>query len=116
MGLILASASPRRQELLRGLDLRFSVRTADIDETMDGHKSAEAEVARICRAKADAVLPQVGEDDVVITADTVVCVDDRILGKPKDKEDAAAMLRLLSGRTHQVRTGVTVCTKQRSVT
>jgi len=116
MGLILASASPRRQELLRALDLSFTVMTADIDETMDSSRSAEAEVARICRAKADAILPLVSEDDVVITADTVVCVDDCILGKPTDEQDAVRMLRLLSGRTHQVRTGVTVCTKTRVLT
>ena len=116
MALILGSASPRRQELLGGMGLTFTVMTADIDETMDNRLGAEAEVARICRAKAEAILPLVGEEDIVITADTVVCVDDRILGKPADEADAARMLRLLSGRTHQVRTGVTVCTKNRSLT
>lgn len=116
MALILASASPRRQELLRNLDLPFSVMTADIDESMDASRGAEAEVARICRAKAEAVLPKASDDDVIITADTIVCVDDRILGKPSDEEDAVRMLQLLSGRTHQVRTGITVCTKTSSVT
>ena len=116
MALILASASPRRQELLRTLDLDFTVMTADIDETMDASRGAEAEVARICRAKADAVLPFVNPGDIVITADTVVCVDDRILGKPADETEAVRMLQMLSGRTHQVRTGVTVCTHDRAVT
>ncbi|MEA4964221.1 MAG: Maf family protein [Oscillospiraceae bacterium] len=116
MALILASASPRRQELLRMLGLSFSVETADIDETMDSALGAEAEVTRICRAKADAVLPRAGERDVIVAADTVVCVDDRILGKPRDTAEAAAMLRLLSGRSHQVRTGVTVCSRQRCLT
>ena len=116
MALILASASPRRQELLRTLGLAFTVKTADIDETMDPALGAEAEVARICRAKAMAVLPAAAEDDIVIAADTIVCVDDRILGKPHTAAEAAEMLRLLSGREHQVRTGVTVCTRERVVT
>ena len=116
MALILASASPRRQELLRTLGLTFTIKTADIDETMDPSRGAEAEVARICRAKAEAVLPFAAEDDVVIAADTIVCVDDRILGKPHTETEAAEMLRLLSGREHQVRTGVTVCTRERVVT
>ena len=116
MALILASASPRRQALLRTLGLTFTVKTADIDETMDPNRGAEAEVARICRAKAEAVLPFAAEDDVVIAADTIVCVDDRILGKPHTEAEAAEMLRLLSGREHQVRTGVTVCTHDRAVT
>ena len=98
MALILASASPRRQELLRTLGLAFTVKTADIDETMDPALGAEAEVARICRAKAMAVLPAAAEDDIVIAADTIVCVDDRILGKPHTEAEAAEMLRLLSGR------------------
>jgi len=116
MALILASASPRRQELLRALDLTFTVLTADIDESMDPSRGALEEVARICRAKADAVLPHTGPGDVIIAADTVVCVDNRILGKPADEAEARAMLRLLSGRTHQVRTGVTVCTADAAVT
>lgn len=116
MALILASASPRRQELLRALDLRFSVMTADIDESMGETRGAEEEVARICRAKADAVLPLTNPGDVIITADTIVCVDNRILGKPSDAADAVQMLHLLSGRTHQVRTGITVCTHDRAVT
>lgn len=108
MNLILASASPRRQELLRGLGLVFSVRTADIDESMDASRGEEAEVARISRAKAEAVRAQAGSDAVIIAADTIVCIDGKILGKPHSKEEAAEMLRRLSGRAHQVRTGVTV--------
>lgn len=116
MNLILASASPRRQELLRMLGLTFTVTTADINETMDPAKGAEVEVARICRAKAEAVLPQTGPDTVIIAADTIVCVDDRILGKPHSPDEAREMLRMLSGRTHQVRTGVTVCSHEKSIT
>ena len=114
--LILASASPRRQELLRGLGLQFDIRTADIDESMDPSRGAAAEVARISREKALAVQKQSTEDAVIIAADTIVCVDDRILGQPHTEEEAAEMLHLLSGRVHQVRTGVTVLQGNHSVT
>ena len=116
MALILASASPRRRELLGMLGLSFTVLSADIDETMDPRRGARAEVARICRAKAEAVRPLSAAEDIVIAADTVVCVDGRILGKPHSEAEAEAMLRLLSGRAHQVRTGVTVLGKTRCVT
>ena len=106
MNLILASASPRRQELLKIFGLPFTVRVADIDETMDASASAYDEVARVSRLKAMAV-PH-GEGDVVIAADTIVVCEGQILGKPRDGDHAKAMLRLLSGRDHQVMTGCTV--------
>lgn len=116
MHLILASASPRRQELLRGLGLDFTIQTADIDETMDPAQGAASEVARVSRKKADAVLAFAPEDAVVIAADTIVCVDDKILGKPASEAAAVEMLQTLSGRNNQVRTGVTVCSYQASIT
>ena len=106
MCIILASASPRRQELLKLFGVPFTVRVADIDETMDPAKTPFDEVARVSHAKALAVSRESG--DVVIAADTIVVCGGRVLGKPRDAEDAAAMLRLLSGRDHQVMTGVTV--------
>lgn len=106
MQLILASQSPRRQELLKLLGIPFSVRVADIDETMDETKPPFEEVARVSRRKADAI-PRDGAD-VVIAADTVVVCRGQILGKPKDEADAFRMLRLLSGKDHQVMTGLTV--------
>ena len=106
MELILASQSPRRQELLRLFGLPFVVRVADIDETMDAEKPAFDEVARVSRAKAHAV-PR-GENDVVIAADTIVVCEGKVLGKPKNAQQAEEMLTLLSGRDHQVMTGVTV--------
>lgn len=104
--LILASQSPRRRELLSRLGLPFTVQAADIDETMDPSLPPEAEVARLSREKALAIssAPQ----DIVIAADTIVVCDGVRLGKPHSKEDAARMLRLLSGRDHQVITGYTV--------
>ena len=106
MELILASQSPRRQELLRLFGVPFVVRVADIDETMDPEKSAFDEVARVSLCKALAV-PR-GENDVVIAADTIVVCEGKVLGKPKSAQQAQQMLSLLSGRDHQVMTGVTV--------
>ena len=106
MNLILASASPRRQELLKLFGVPFSVRVADIDETMDRNKAPFDEVARVSRLKALAVDRQ--DDDTVIAADTIVVCQGRVLGKPHSEAEAAEMLRLLSGRDHQVMTGCTV--------
>ena len=106
MSIILASASPRRKELLGLFRIPFVIRVADIDETMDLTKPAFDEVARVSRQKAAAVACEA--DDVVIAADTIVVCEGRILGKPHSEEEAAAMLRMLSGRDHQVMTGVTV--------
>ena len=106
MNLILASASPRRQELLKLFGIPFSVRVADIDETMDLTKDPYDEVARVSRLKALAV--ERSEDDVIIAADTIVVCAGKVLGKPKDESDACATLQLLSGRDHQVMTGCTV--------
>ena len=106
MQLILASQSPRRKELLKLFHIPFSVCAADIDETMDPAKDPAQEVARVSRAKAEAI-PR-GADDVVIAADTIVVLQGRVLGKPADAADAAAILTALSGRDHQVMTGVAV--------
>ena len=106
MQLILASQSPRRKELLGLFGVPFTVRVADIDETMDFSAPAAEEVARVSRLKALAIPRE--DDDVLIAADTIVVCQGRILGKPRDEAEAYAMLRLLSGRDHQVMTGVTV--------
>ena len=108
MSLILASASPRRKELLGLFHIPFSIRVADIDETMDSNAAPFDEVARVSRLKALAVPRE--ENDVVIAADTIVVCGGRVLGKPHSEEEAVSMLRLLSGRDHQVMTGVTVVT------
>jgi len=114
MSLILASASPRRKELLGLFRTPFEIRVADIDEAMDPAKAPFDEVARVSRLKALAV-PR-GEDDTVIAADTIVVCEGRVLGKPKSEEDAKRMLHLLSGRDHQVMTGVTVLRDKRCET
>ena len=114
MQLILASASPRRKELLSLFGIPFVVRAADIDETMDFSKPPFDEVARVSRAKALAVPRE--EEDAVIAADTIVVCDGKVLGKPRSREEAIAMLSLLSGRDHQVMTGCTVLRGQKSET
>ena len=106
MNLILASASPRRKELLGLFHVPFLIRVADIDETMDQTASPAEEVGRVSRRKAFAVPRE--PDDVVIAADTIVVCAGRILGKPHSPEEAVETLKLLSGRDHQVMTGVTV--------
>jgi len=106
MQLILASASPRRKELMGLFRLPFAIRVADIDETMDPEKTPFDEVARVSALKALAT-PRTAEE-VVVAADTVVVCEGKVLGKPRDEADAVSMLRLLSGRDHQVMTGVTV--------
>ena len=114
MNLILASQSPRRKELMGLFHIPFTVRAADIDETMDSGRSPYDEVARVSRLKAEATPRE--PDDVVIAADTIVVCDGKVLGKPKDEADAVAMLRLLSGRDHQVMTGMMVLRGNDAVT
>ena len=113
MNLILASQSPRRRELLGLFHIPFTVRVADIDETMDPQKSPYDEVARVSLQKALAVART--DDDVVIAADTIVVCQGQVLGKPTDEADAYRMLRLLSGRDHQVMTGMAVLRGQQQI-
>ena len=107
MSIILASKSPRRQELLKLLGVEFTIETADIDEHMDPDLPPQREVSRVAARKA-AKIAEKHPDDLVIASDTIVVVDGRILGKPKDEADAFSMLRLLSGRRHEVMTGLCV--------
>ena len=109
--IILASQSPRRRELLAGLGIPFEVRVIeDIDEHFPEQLPASETALYIAKRKAEAYRGQIADDELIITADTVVIVGDEILGKPADEADALRMLRLLSGRTHQVTTGVCLMT------
>ena len=112
--LILASNSPRRKELLAGLDVQFEVRVLKgIDESYPDTVPT-AEIAEyIAQKKAAAYRETIAADELVITADTIVVLGDEVLGKPKNAADARRMLRELSGRTHQVITGVVLTTKER---
>ena len=116
MELILASQSPRRRELLARLGLTFTIRPADIDETMDPARSPFDEVARLSARKAAAIAETAGDGAVVVAADTVVVLEDRVLGKPRSADEAREMLRSLSGRPHQVMTGMTVLRSGRAQT
>ena len=102
--LILASASPRRRELLTAAGIPHRVQPANIVEVRQNGEPASAYVLRLAREKAAAI--SADEKDVVLAADTVVCLDDRVLEKPRDEADARAMLRSLSGREHVVLTGI----------
>ena len=114
--IILASNSPRRKELLAGLDLDFEVRIIkDIDESYPNDLPTKQIAEYISKKKAAAYLATMAEDELVITADTIVVLGREVLGKPKDEADACRMLHELSGKTHQVITGVTLTTRDKQV-
>jgi len=105
MNLILASASPRRQELLQRITTDFTVHPVDADETLPAGMPTELAASFLADVKAQAAA-KLFPDDLVIGCDTIVTMDDEIMGKPRDREDAFRMLRRLSGETHKVMTGV----------
>jgi len=112
--IILASNSPRRRELLAGLGIPFDVRVLPgIDESYPDDLPVEQIAQHIAHAKAEAYRQAMTADELIITADTVVIVDNEVLGKPHDADDARRMLRTISGRTHQVITGVCLTTIDR---
>ncbi len=113
---ILASGSPRRQELLRCMGIDFIVRVKeDIEESYPKDLSAKEVPEYIAREKAQAYADELTDNDVLITADTVVVLDKKILGKPADAQEAKAMLKALSGNEHKVLTGVAITTKRGQV-
>lgn len=110
---ILGSGSPRRKELLAMLDIDFEVRSAgDVDESYPADLPAEKVPLYLARKKSNAFLSGLRENELVITADTVVICDNNVLGKPADTEEAFRMLKMLSGRKHAVVTGITVATRE----
>ena len=116
---ILASGSPRRRELMAGLGVNYEVRILpDVDESYPDTLQGEEIPLYIAKEKADAYIPMMQLDELIITADTIVWLDGEVLGKPRDREDALQMLRTMSGRTHEVFTGVCITTTdwQRSFT
>ncbi len=109
--IVLASNSPRRKELLSGLGIQYEVKTMpDIDESFPEGMDGVEIPAYIARSKADAYRSVMQEDELIITADTIVWLDGEVMGKPADAADAHRMLRALSGQTHQVITGVCLTT------
>ena len=116
---ILASGSPRRRELMAGLGVNYEVRILpDVDESYPDTLQGEEIPLYIAKEKADAYISMMQPDELIITADTIVWLDGKVLGKPRDREDALQMLRTMSGRTHKVFTGVCITTTdwQRSFT
>lgn len=118
MDIILASASPRRRELLERMGIeKFDIIVSDVDETLEEGLSPAEQVERLSRLKAGAVAAEAADPDaLIIAADTVVTLDGAILGKPADKEDAFRMLSALSGVRHHVYTGVTVMQGEKVLT
>ena len=112
--IILASNSPRRKELLAGIDIPFEVRVLDdIDESYPHDLPTKEIAGYISKKKADAYQQTMAADELIITADTIVVLGQEVMGKPKDAAEAHRMLRELSGKTHQVITGVCLTTKER---
>lgn len=114
--IILASASPRRKELIKVIFEEVTVRPAECDETLPENIGARQAVEYLSKIKNEACEKISEKDSLIISADTVVAVNDEILGKPADKDDAKRMLNLLSGKVHQVYTGVTVSLNGNSLT
>lgn len=109
--LILASKSPRRQQLLSGLGFEFEIVTREVDESFPPHLKAQEIPLYLSKIKAEAFNDLLDNNTVVITADTVVWINDKVLNKPENEEEAYTMLKLLSGNMHEVFTGVTINSK-----
>ena len=114
--LYLASASPRRAELLRQIGMEFRTLVVDLDENLLPDEDPEAYVCRLARAKAKAAQAMIEGEVLTLGADTTVVVDGRVLGKPCDREDAVQTLLMLSGRRHEVLTAIALCDGQRCET
>ena len=114
--IVLGSASPRRKELLSGLDINFDVEVIPgIDESYPEELTAHEIPLYIARKKAEAYVAKMTDNELLVTADTIVATEGNILGKPADREEAIGMLRRLSGRVHEVVTGVCISTKEKCV-
>ena len=112
--MILASASPRRHELIKLVTDDVQIITKEVEEVIDQKASPQKNVQALAWTKAMSVA-EAHEDEIVIGADTVVCLDGHIMGKPKDEEEAKAMLRKLAGKTHEVCTGVALIGKSKGI-
>ncbi len=114
--IILASNSPRRQELLKGLEIEFEVRLNTVDETIPKDIQAEYVAAYLSKLKSEAFVDELAENEILITSDTVVIAGGHVLGKPTTEEEAFDMIKSLSGATHSVMTAVTFRDKARQIT
>lgn len=114
--IILASNSPRRKELLAGLELEFEVRIHPVEETIPKDMPAEYVASYLSKLKANAFASSLRKDEILITSDTVVIANSRVLGKPETEQEAFQMIKSLSGSTHKVMTAVTLTELDRQVT
>jgi septum formation protein len=114
--IILASRSPRRQQLLRDLGLKFDIIERDFNETYPDNLSGEEIAIYLSERKAKSFINEIAENEIIITADTIVWCNKKVLGKPEDKEEAQKMIRELSGNTHEVITAVTLLSDERKRT
>ena len=114
--LILGSKSPRRQELIQGLGLQYKVRTLDTDESYPESLKPQQIASFLAKIKAKALLDTLDPNELLLTSDTVVITDSEVLGKPENQEQAKKMIAMLSGKTHQVITGVHLATLAHSYT
>jgi septum formation protein len=113
--IVLGSGSPRRSELLTGLGLKFTTRVSHANEEISSDWEDSSIAEELAKLKAEALRSKLSEDELLITADTVVVTDYGVLNKPADESDARRMLELLSGKTHKVYTGVCLATRQKMV-
>lgn len=113
--IILASGSPRRQQFLKELDVDFEIQLKDIEEIYPEHLQAEEITNFLAKLKAEAFVSDIQNNDILITSDTIVWLNNKALGKPKDYEDAFEMLTEMSGKTHKVITSVCIKTKEKEV-
>lgn len=114
--LILASKSPRRQELIKGLEVPFNIQTYEVDESFPIHLQAHDIALYLAAKKADAYPHLLQENEVLLTADTIVWIDNTVLNKPENDADSFRMLKTISGSTHQVYTGVCLRSNNKSIT
>jgi len=114
--LILASNSPRRQELLKGLELEFTVKVNSVDETIPSDIPADYVAAYLSKLKAESFPDELQENEILITSDTVVVQNGHVLGKPNNEDEAFDMIKSLSGATHKVMTAVTIMDRLKRIT
>lgn len=114
--IILASKSPRRQKLLRELGVDFEIKTKDVEEVYPSELNKQEVAIYLSELKAKAFKGELKADEIIITSDTIVCLENRIIGKPKDSQDAFNMLSDLSGKMHEVITAVTLMSLAKTVT
>ncbi|TKG88488.1 septum formation protein Maf [Puteibacter caeruleilacunae] len=113
--IVLASKSPRRQQLLKDLGIEFSILTYEVDESYPESLPSIEVAEYLAKKKLDPFFPIKDDNAIIITSDTTVCIEDEVLGKPADEADAYRMLRKLSGKMHQVITGVAIASKDKSI-